>query len=478
MLFHTPEFLVFFLVFLLCYLPFRGSRSGVWIIVVASQFFYAAWDFRYLPLLWGTMLTDFFVARGIATSESQSRRRFLLALSVGLNTAVLCFFKYWNLAAGSFGEWFLHDPSFLTIAGLALPIGVSFYTFQCLSYVFDVYRREQPPVRSLRDYAAFVTYFPQLVMGPIERARQLLPQILKPLPLSAHRMGSGMLLFAIGFFRKAAGDAMSAIADPVFSDLTGATPAMAVTALLCYWLQVYLDFSGYTDMARGVSRIMGIELSLNFRAPYFATSIQDFWRRWHITLSSWLKDYIYIPLGGSRMGKWLTVRNLYITMVLSACWHGGGWNFLIFGLLHGSYLTIASLFSRTSLSKSMNSPHRPMREACWRILGWVLTMAAFIYSLVYFRCETVHESMVLNARIGAWLMHPGALVLSPTVWLLLLPVFALEVWQYFGLDHENPDHESSLVAIASRSACFGLLLVFGIILYAGAPTEPFIYFQF
>jgi alginate O-acetyltransferase complex protein AlgI len=478
MLFHTPEFIFFFLVFLLCYLPFRGGSGRVWVIVIASQIFYAAWDFRFLPLLWFTMLTDFVVARGIAATQDRARRRLLLLVSVGLNMAVLAFFKYWNLVAGALGGWLVSDDKFFTVAGLVLPIGVSFYTFQCLSYVVDVYRGQCRPVKSLRDYAAFVTYFPQLVMGPIERMGHLLPQILKPAPFSVQRASSGLLLFAIGFFRKGAGDALGSISGPVFANIQAETPAIAVTALLSFWLQVYLDFSGYTDMARGISRIIGIELSLNFRMPYFATSMQDFWRRWHITLSTWLRDYVYVPLGGNRFGRWITTRNLYITMVLSACWHGGGWNFLIFGLLHGTYLTVASLFSRTRLSRALNNPEHVVRARMWKLCGWAATMSAFIYSLVYFRSGSFQDAMVLNGKLLDWLCSPSALSFAPSVLLLLIPVVCLEALQLRKLETGDVDREISVASLAVKGTCIGLLLLYGFILFAGSPTDPFIYFQF
>lgn len=478
MLFHTPEFLLFFTLFLLCYLPVKGGRGGVWVVVVASQIFYAAWDFKFLPLLWGTMLIDFFVARGMGATTERSRRRLLLALSVGSNVAVLCFFKYWNLLAAAIGEWAWGDAAKLTITGLVLPIGVSFYTFQCLSYVCDVYRNEHPPVRSLRDYAAFVTYFPQLVMGPIERMRHLLPQLLRPAPFSVHRAASGLVLFAVGFFRKGAGDALGSLADPVFADLNDASPALAVMGLLSFWLQVYLDFAGYTDMARGISRIIGVELSWNFRTPYFATSMQDFWRRWHITLSTWLRDYIFIPLGGSRFRRWMTVRNLYLTMLLSACWHGGGWNFLIFGLLHGTFLTISSLFSKTSLSALLNASSRPIRRAFWNTCGWAATMLAFIYSLVYFRADSFHESLVLNERLVDWICSPSPLPCAPSLAFLLVPLLCLEFWQRSMLDAEAVGRPLDVVGLALRGVCVGVLMVFGLVLFAGTPTAPFIYFQF
>ncbi|MGC3966862.1 MAG: MBOAT family O-acyltransferase [Pirellulales bacterium] len=238
-----------------------------------------------------------------------------------------------------------------------LPLGISFYTFQAVSYTVDVYRRELPPIRNYLDYMLFVTFFPQLVAGPIERAQNLIPQILEPRRMTWERWCEGSTLFLIGLFKKlAVADAVAPIADKVFDNVGSCSSSELLLGLYCFALQIYADFSGYSDMARGLARFLGFDLMVNFNQPYFSANITEFWRRWHISLSTWLRDYVYIPLGGNRHGRFATYRNLMATMLLGGFWHGASWNFVIWGGLHGLYLAVDKMLREIWQAASANVP--------------------------------------------------------------------------------------------------------------------------
>jgi len=346
MLFNSVEFLFLFLPIVLIVYYLLPHKQQNTFLVLASCFFYASWDWRFLlPLLCTTGL-DYWVAGRLEASHKaqgpQSERRRLLWISVISNLALLGFFKYCN--------FFIESTSaVLTVLGfdvsvhtlnIVLPVAISFYTFQALSYTIDVYRGELHPSGTFWDFFLGVLYFPHLVAGPIQRASSLLPQVLQPRQTTRQQWEDGLHLIMWGFFKKVfLADNLAPIADQVFSkpDPTGGEVLVGV---LAFTFQIYGDFSGYTDIARGVAKIMGFEFTLNFNLPYFATNPSDFWRRWHISLSQWLRDYLYKSLGGNRGGSLFTYRNLMITMVLGGLWHGAAWNFVLWGFYHGSLLCI------------------------------------------------------------------------------------------------------------------------------------------
>jgi D-alanyl-lipoteichoic acid acyltransferase DltB (MBOAT superfamily) len=293
--------------------------------------------------LWLTIVVDFYISKRISRLEKKSARLGLLLFSISINIGILFFFKYYNFFIDSVSILGIDNLADWSLPNLVLPVGISFYIFQSLSYSIDVYRRRIQPVDSIIDYAAFVCYFPQLVAGPIERLENLLPQLLKPRKLTYSIFVSGFFLFCFGFLRKSFADTLATMIDPVFANVLTSTPTTVLLAVFGFGLQIYLDFTGYVDMARGISRIIGVELSINFDAPYTSSSPREFWRRWHISLSGWLRDYLYISLGGNRYGLPRHVFALMLTMILGGLWHGAGANFLIWGFLHGLYL-VAFLF--------------------------------------------------------------------------------------------------------------------------------------
>jgi D-alanyl-lipoteichoic acid acyltransferase DltB (MBOAT superfamily) len=471
LLFHTPTFLVFFLAFAAVYYATPPGRGRVYVLLVFSNVFYGWWDWRFLGLLWVTKVVDYGLSVRIARTDDVRARKLLLAGSIVTNLGILVFFKYWNFLVDS-GPALHLDLSGLRVQDLVLPVGISFYVFQSMSYVIDVYRRQLEPAGSLVEFAAFVSYFPQLVAGPIERADHLLPQILRPAPPTAARIASGTFLFACGFLRKALGDVLAGLVDPVFGNVGPAAPGAVVLAVVGFGMQIYLDFSGYSEMARGMARAMGVELMANFASPYLATSFRDFWHRWHISLSSWLRDYLYVPLGGNRHGLGPMLRNLMITMLLGGLWHGAGWNFVIWGLLHGLFLVSNVLWDR--------GLPRP-RTAVTRVLaaagGWIVTFLGVQYAWIYFRLASFHEAMVVNRKLAQWLADPRLPVTSWTLLAVLAPILVLDLVQRDrGPVFSSPD------AMPLRDLAFGALagcfLLLGVILLAGQPTIQFIYFQF
>ena len=343
MLFNSGIFLQFFAAFLLLYHLCRerlNARNAL--IVAASYFFYGWWDARFVTLLFLTSLVDYVAGRRVEDASTQGGRRLWLAVSVAANLGVLGFFKYCNFFAASFatllGALGLRaDPWTLN---LILPVGISFYTFQSMSYTLDVYRRQIPATRDLLGFLAYVSFFPQLVAGPIERARHLLPQFATERVITATHLREGLWLILWGFFKKVVvADNLAPLVEMVYGGPIASGPAIAL-GTLAFAFQIYGDFSGYSDIARGLARVLGFDLMVNFNHPYLAGSPREFWRRWHISLSTWLRDYLYISLGGNRRGPWRTRLNLMLTMLLGGLWHGAAWHFVWWGAWHGLGLVL------------------------------------------------------------------------------------------------------------------------------------------
>lgn len=351
MLFNSLLFLAFFaIVFGLVAVLRNHVNARNAFLLISGWVFYGAWDWRFLFLLVGTATLDYFIARAIDdTSHHRStRRRLLVGLSVTINLSVLGFFKYCNFFIDSFvrlGQWLGVDVSVPSLQ-VILPVGISFYTFQSIAYVIDVYRGHLPAERNWMHYNTFIGFFPQLVAGPIERATHLLPQIKAPNVITWDHFASGFCLASLGMFKKVVlADNIAKMADTVFGSQTypsSVTPLWwnTLIGVYAFALQIYCDFSAYSDIARGTARMMGFDLMRNFDLPYFATNPSDFWRRWHISLSTWLRDYLYIPLGGNRGTILQTYRNLFLTMLLGGLWHGATWLFVIWGAYHGALLCL------------------------------------------------------------------------------------------------------------------------------------------
>jgi alginate O-acetyltransferase complex protein AlgI len=481
MSFTTVSFLAFCIVLFAGYACLRGRPRG-YFLLLGCAVFYGSWDVRFLALLLGSVFVDFFVALAVARAEGPRRKRLLL-ISIGFNLGVLAFFKY----AGFFVEsaaallTSLGFPTSAPLLEIVLPVGISFYTFQTLSYTVDVYRKRLPPSRDLLDFALYVMFFPQLVAGPIERAERLLPQMQAVSREPWRPDPTGIGLIALGLFKKIAlADGVHAYADAL-SAPERAYPAALWFATYAFAFQIYWDFSAYSDIAVGLARLLGVELMSNFRAPYAATGPSDFWRRWHISLSEWLRDYLYIPLGGNRGGELRTQRNLFLTMLLGGLWHGAAWHFLLWGAFHGLLLCAArALASRWPSTGQLAARRwfRPVQTLVFfhiTCLGWALFRAPTLEACVLsWRKLFLFEGLQLRA----WLAHLAALrELQPVE--LWFGVFVLAwLFQYL-----QPRSSKELVAQLWRWPLLPRALAVASLAYLAmllAPLKPpaFIYFQF
>jgi len=343
MLFNSPHFFVFFGICIL--LLSRGSKIyKKYILLFSSYSFYGLWDWRFLLLIWISTIVDYAVGGKLFLTPELNKRKILLFISVFTNLVLLGFFKYYNFFIDSFIDLF-GISGYTRTLNIILPVGISFYTFQTMSYTIDIYRKEFRPANSLLDFSNFVAFFPQLVAGPIERAKNLLPQIEKFNGISKGHIRSAIILLFLGYVKKVLiSDNIAPIVDSYFDNFSQLDSIYAMSGLILFSFQIYFDFSGYSDIARGLAKLFGIDLMINFNQPYFSVSPSDFWRRWHISLSTWLRDYLYIPLGGNRNGNFRTNINLMTTMLLGGLWHGASWNFVFWGGLHGFYLIIFKIF--------------------------------------------------------------------------------------------------------------------------------------
>lgn len=401
MAFNSYFYFVYLLAITIAYYTLRKSvKLQNILLILASYFFYGCWDWRFLSLIVISTLTDFCVARKIEASSDLSNRRFWLFVSLSVNLGILAFFKYCNFFTSS-------AASLLTSLGFAadfptlniiLPVGISFYTFQTLSYTIDVYRSQAKPINNLLDFSLYVSFFPQLVAGPIERPNDLLPQITNPRRFQWENIIEGTHHILLGLFKKVViADNMAIIVDGIFAPgaetLSGTENWLG---LLAFALQIYGDFSGYSSIAQGSAKLIGFNLSYNFHMPYFAYSPSDFWRRWHVTLSRWLRDYLYIPLGGNRGNALSVNRNLMITMLLGGLWHGAGWNFVLWGFYHGALLTIyrllpvADKFDRDNASTASR-----LRYALAVVIMFVLTLLGWLL----FRIDNISQISTITQSL-------------------------------------------------------------------------------
>jgi D-alanyl-lipoteichoic acid acyltransferase DltB (MBOAT superfamily) len=459
MLFNTQEFSVFLgIVLFLFYVSPVPIRRIV--LLAASYFFYMCWMPKFILLLIALTAIDYTAARWIAGAGSPRSRKIALIVSLAANLGLLGFFKYYNFFADNIA-YLLHRPAGAFSLSLILPLGISFHTFQSMSYVIDVYRREQQPIANPLDYALYIAFFPQLVAGPIVRAREFFRDLYhwrKPL---ADEILRGLLLVLLGLAKKMVmADQFAQVANLYFKN-PAQHPGMPAAWLgtIVFGLQIYFDFSGYTDMAIGMAGLFGFHFPMNFRRPYLASSITDFWRRWHMSLSRWLRDYLYIPLGGNRHGRLMTYRNLTITMLLGGLWHGASWNFVIWGGYHGTLLSLERILGRKE-------------PARFYLLRAPVTFALVMIGWVFFRATTVHDAFFVLQQMFSW--QPGTLAIP--VWLIWLAVVTLLLAL---LEEKKEWFEKIAVgpAWAYGAVCAVLLLCVELLGFT-ENAVPFVYFQF
>ncbi|HAZ63445.1 MAG TPA: membrane-bound O-acyltransferase family protein [Armatimonadetes bacterium] len=480
MLFNTWTFGAFLVITLAVYwsLPRRGQNY--WLLL-AGYVFYGWWDWRFLILLWITTVVDYFVAHRIhEASDVRVKRRWLtFGLSVGLG--ILGVFKYFDFFSISFARlmgvlgWEL-SPFLLNVI---LPVGVSFYTFQSLAYTIDVYRGRVTPSRDPLDYAVFVAFFPQLEAGPIERAQNMLPQIGRERSIDYADIQYGVWLILIGLVKKmAVADLCAPVVQQLFDDPAAYARSDLLLGIYLFSLQIYGDFSGYTDIARGCARLMGFQIMLNFRQPYFSKSVGEFWERWHISLSTWLRDYLYISLGGNRRGTRRTYWNLFVTMLLGGLWHGANWTFVVWGVLHGSYLALHRRLFGAGGKRRRDEAGREgavgLVERLWRLVSVLVTFHCVALAWVFFRAETIHGARdylvnLVHSSAAAQISWTEPKRMVPVVWL-----FGLDLWFWL----KDDDRHILMMPSFWRGLLFGILLVILIIWGSSAGDVPFIYFQF
>ena len=456
---------------------YNGLPRAVFLLAF-SYYFYASWNWRYLPLIFGSSTVDFFLARAIAREDRPRARRGMLALTVVLNLGFLGFFKYWNFAlenvrllTGLVSGGAL-PPADETLRVLLPPVGISFFTFESMSYVIDVYRGELSPHKSYLRYLLFVAFFPHLVAGPIVRPRDLLPQLERKPSLTREMGGEALFLIAFGLVKKLViSDQLSSnLVDRVFERPASFSALEVLAGVYGYAVQIYCDFSGYTDIAIGSALLLGVRFPKNFDAPYQATNIADFWRRWHISLSTWLRDYLYIPLGGNRGSALATYRNLMLTMVLGGLWHGASWTFVFWGFLHGLGLGVTRAWERRS---GRGGREKGQGSFAGRVLATALTFHYVCLAWIFFRAPTFKQAvLVLKQLATLTTFHPN---LPPFVVALL--VVGLVSHYTPGATYERVRRGfGELPALAQGAVLFAVAVV----LHEAASTAavPFVYFQF
>ena len=459
--FVSVAYLVFVPTVLLFYWTVPATRR-VWVLLTASYVFYGAWDVRFLALVWISTAVDFLVAKRLDRTDDERRRKKLLGLSVGVNLGILGFFKYAGFFVASAQQMLERvglEGSAWTLE-ILLPVGISFYTFQTLSYTIDIYRRRAEPELHLPTFALYVAYFPQLVAGPIERASRLLPQ-LNTLPgrVPAQQLASGVRLIMLGLVQKAVlADMVAPHVNEIYADPSQATSLGALVAIVGFSVQIYGDFAGYSNIARGTSRLLGVELMVNFTEPYRSKSITEFWRRWHISLSDWLRDYLYISLGGNRRSPRITQRNLLLTMLLGGLWHGAAWTFVAWGALHGTYL----------LLERSGDPER-RSSALWVPFTFALVSLTWIP----FRAASFGDAVAILEALGSADWSRGTL---PTSALATVAVAA-------GLMTVIDGRLRARTVLQSAPGSFARGLAYGtavtaIFIATATSAEPFLYFQF
>ncbi len=486
MSFNSTTFAIFFVLVYAGYLAL--GRSARWqniLLLVGSYVFYGWWDWRFCGLLAASTVIDYCVGRAMHAGNDDRLRKRLLWVSLCANLGMLGFFKYFDFFAKSVESGFQTlgwevNPLLLDVV---LPVGISFYTFQTLSYTIDIYRRKIEPTRDFFAFALFVAFFPQLVAGPIERASHLLPQMLRPRKIQLPEFHAGLYLILWGLFKKVViADNMAPICNDVYQNYWEFQGPSLIIATVAFALQIYCDFSAYSDIARGCGKLLGFDLMVNFRLPYFAVSPSDFWRRWHISLSTWLRDYLYIPLGGNRGGAFNTQRNLMITMLLGGLWHGASWNFVLWGLFHGLILAVYRVADKrpidapvVTLGDRLGYFTRIGIMTVLTLIGWVLFRATGVVDDS--TGEVVRGSMEQIGHIlTQWAVSADlgyARMIGYEVCFYAAPLILVQIAQHRSRDMMV----MTRLPVVLRGVWYGLLLA-GLMVLGAREAVEFIYFQF
>lgn len=482
MLFNSIDFAFFLpIVFLLYWFVTNNNLKLQNLLIVASSYiFYGWWDWRFLSLIFFSTLVDYSVGLGLKKQENQNKRRILLWTSISVNLGFLGFFKYYNFFLDNFITAFSFFGSEISANSLniILPVGISFYTFQTLSYSIDVYNRKLEPTRDFIAFSAFVSFFPQLVAGPIERATNLLPQFYTKRIFDYTKAADGMRQILWGLFKKIViADNCAEYANLIFNNSEQFSGSTLVLGALFFTFQIYGDFSGYSDIAIGTSRLFGFDLMRNFNFPYFSRDIAEFWRRWHISLSTWFRDYLYIPLGGSRGGTWMKIRNTFIIFIVSGFWHGANWTFIVWGTLNAVYFLplLLTNTNRTNLETVAQGRLLPnIKDSLLIIITFCLTVLAWIF----FRANNISHAIGILSEIFSstlFTIPRGSLGSGAVTTIFLVAIFMLIEWQgragQYAISHLGISWKSPF-----RYAMY-YCIIFAIFWFGGK-EQQFIYFQF
>lgn len=482
MLFNSIDFAIFLpLVFLLYWFIFNKSlKHQNFLIVVASYVFYGWWDWRFLSLIFFSTLVDYFIGVLLKQENNQVRRKILLWVSISINLGFLGFFKYFNFFQDNFVAAFSFFGTQIQSNSLniILPVGISFYTFQTLSYTIDVYNRKLEPTKSLIDFMAFVSFFPQLVAGPIERATNLLPQFYVKREFNYRNAVDGMRQILWGLFKKIViADNCAYFANLIFNNSDEYSGSTLFLGAVFFTFQIYGDFSGYSDIAIGTSKLFGFNLMQNFAYPYFSRDIAEFWRRWHISLSTWFRDYLYIPLGGSRGGMWAKIRNTFIIFIVSGFWHGANWTFVIWGALNAIYF-LPLLLSNKNRNNIGIVAQGEMLPTLKEFLLISKTFALTVFAWIFFRAKDMSHAINYIREIFSWSFFnlPKFDGLREAIIIMILTTIFICI-EWMGREKQYALQEFGQKWKPFLRYTFYYSLLFAIIWF-GTKEQEFIYFQF
>lgn len=487
MLFNSIEFALFLPVVFILYwfVAQKNVRFQNFFLILASYFFYGWWDWRFLALIAFSSSVDYLVGIALSNTNNQQKRKLLLYTSIFVNIGLLGFFKYFNFFAESFADAFtlLGKPIETSRLNIILPVGISFYTFQTLSYSIDVYKRKLKPTKDIISFFAFVSFFPQLVAGPIERATNLLPQFYKKRTFQYQNAVDGLRQILWGLFKKIViADNCAELANQVFSNYAELNGSMLVLGAIFFTFQIYGDFSGYSDIAIGTARLFGFNLMQNFNFPYFSRDIAEFWRRWHISLSTWFRDYVYIPLGGSRGSIWMQIRNVFIIFLVSGFWHGANWTFLAWGFLNACYF-LPLLLTKNNRNHLDTVAQGKIIPSLKEVLQIAITFAITVFAWIFFRAETMADAFAYIGQICSSSLFDAPFIITektgthifPKTIYLLLFIFLLIEW--FGREHKYAIEKLGFTWKPVFRYAFYYAIIFMIFWFSGKQQE-FIYFQF
>ncbi len=481
MLFNSIDFAIFLpIVFVLYwFVTNRSLKTQNLLLLIASYVFYGWWDWRFLLLIFASSLTDFLVGKGISNSNELKEKKILLAVSIVANLGLLGFFKYYNFFAENFVAAFtiMGSPIRANSLNIILPVGISFYTFQTLSYTIDVYRGKIAPTSNIISFLAFVSFFPQLVAGPIERATNLLPQFSKARIFNFDSARDGLRQLLWGLFKKiVVADNAAEYANMAFSnDSTNNGSTLALGAFF-FAIQIYGDFSGYSDMAIGISKLFGFKLTRNFNNPYFSRNIGEFWRKWHISLTTWFRDYVYIPLGGSRVSNSKKIRNILIVFILSAFWHGANWTFIAWGAVHAIYFLPSIIGSTNRRYEGIVAAGKILPNP-YEFLRILYTFTIVTLAWIFFRAESMeHAFTYFKGIFNSSLIEVPMVNSRLEFYTTLISIILMFVFEWINREKPHGLNLDSVKRWGLRWVIY-LILIF-VIFWLGNSGQEFIYFQF